>query len=73
MKRILIIGNSCNGNIESFQRTFLTKDSILLWVLKDYKRKYIKYSNMRDDGEFSKKEYIEFRNTTQINNLLFKE
>jgi len=73
MRRILFSERCCNGNIESFQRTFLTKESILLWVLKDYKRKYIKYSNMRDDGEFSKKEYIELRNTTQINNLLIKE
>lgn len=33
----------CNGNVESFKKSFLTKDSIILWVLKTYYKRKKEY------------------------------
>ena len=36
----------CNNNIESFQKTFLSKDSIILWVLKTYFQRKKEYRKL---------------------------
>ncbi|MFN7038779.1 MAG: adenylate kinase [Alphaproteobacteria bacterium] len=50
LKRIIKKESCCNNNIETFRRTFFSQDSILLWIIKTYKKR--------------KKEYIELFATT---------
>lgn len=36
----------CNGNVESFKKTFMTKDSIILWVLNTYFKRKKEYRSL---------------------------
>ena len=40
------------GNKESFQKNFLSKDSVLLWTIKTYKRNKERYEELMRDSEF---------------------
>ena len=41
-----------HGNQESFRRSFLSKDSIILWSLTTYQKNQLKYAALRDSGHF---------------------
>ncbi|MDF2153555.1 shikimate kinase [Vibrio sp. CAU 1672] len=35
------------GNVESFKKSFFSKRSVILWILKTYKRNRVRYQKMR--------------------------
>ncbi|MBF4270088.1 adenylate kinase [Vibrio anguillarum] len=41
------------GNVESFKKSFLSKDSIILWTLKTYKTNRIRYKELLNDPRYS--------------------
>lgn len=43
----------CNGNRETLQKAFLSKDSILLWALKTYKKRCKDYSLLFQKPEYT--------------------
>lgn len=46
------------GNKETFKKTFLSKDSILLWTIKTYKRNRIQYEMMMLSEQYSHIRFI---------------
>ncbi|MFP5384442.1 MAG: shikimate kinase [Bacteriovoracia bacterium] len=58
IKRALFKEPCCNGNVESFRLSFFSKDSILLWVYKDFSRKKKRYEEMLATGKFDNKKFI---------------
>ncbi|NQY64279.1 MAG: adenylate kinase [Alteromonadaceae bacterium] len=58
------------GNVETFRHSFLSKESILLWVLKTYhanKRKYLKLLN---SGMTKNKQVFIFKKQNQLDQYL---
>ena len=58
------------GNIESFQQTFFSRDSIILWVLKTYHQKRKNYSQILKNVEAKGITVIEFNNQSQVDDYL---
>ena len=50
-----------HGNRESFRRAFLSKESILLWILTTYKRRRREFADLRKSAKYAHLEWIEFR------------
>jgi adenylate kinase family enzyme len=40
------------GNVESFKKSFLSKDSIILWTLKTYKKNRVRYSELFSNPDY---------------------
>lgn len=70
LNRIFSKESCCNGNYESFTRTFLSKKSILLWVYNDYDRKRIRYYEMIDSGAFKGKRFIHLRSQHETDQFI---
>ena len=62
MKRAFFKEPCCNGNIESLKISFFSKNSILLWVYKDYPRKKKRYEALLKEGAFKNKNFIRIDN-----------
>ncbi|HAS8389693.1 TPA: adenylate kinase, partial [Vibrio vulnificus] len=46
------------GNVESFKKSFLSKDSIILWTLKTYKTNRIFYNELLNDSRYSHIKFV---------------
>ncbi|PNH82447.1 shikimate kinase [Vibrio diazotrophicus] len=46
------------GNVESFRKSFLSKDSIILWTLKTYKSNRIRYTELLCDPRYTHIEFV---------------
>jgi adenylate kinase family enzyme len=70
LRRIATKNVLWNGNQESFRRTFLSRDSILLWVISGYHRRRREYAALRASGAFAEIEWIELRRPADTNRFL---
>lgn len=70
VKRAITGEEIFNGCRESLHDSFLTKDSILWWVLTTWKRKRNRYRAIFDHQEYGHKEYIELRNQRDVDRLI---
>ena len=50
-----------SGNRESFRKSFLSRDSIILWTVTSHRRIRREYRRILDDGEFPHLRVIELR------------
>ncbi|NAW88537.1 shikimate kinase [Photobacterium halotolerans] len=41
------------GNVETFSKSFFSKDSVILWTLKTYKSNRVRYTEMFNDPKYS--------------------
>ena len=55
----------CSGNHESFRRSFLSRDSIFLWILKTYWRRKRETAKIRADKTYPNLEFIELSSPKQ--------
>ena len=60
------------GNKETFRKSFLEKDSILLWAWNTYKKRKEQYSLMVKENPYSIKEFIILKHPKEANELLKK-
>jgi hypothetical protein len=49
------------GNRESFRRSFMSRGSILLYIMKNYSAQRRSYRDLRDSRQFPEVAWIEFR------------
>jgi len=59
-----------SGNRETFSKAFLSRDSILLWVLTTYHEKRRRYSKLLREDNLSEKEIFIFQNPSQTEEFL---
>jgi len=59
-----------SGNIESLKQTFLSRNSIILWVLKTYHQKQKNYALLLKNLENKGVNVIEFKKQSQVNAFL---
>lgn len=53
------------GNSESWRRAFLSRNSILLWVLATFRRNRVQYRALRESAEWQHLRFVEFRRPVQ--------
>lgn len=46
------------GNIETFRKSFFSRDSIIIWTLKTYKRNRVRYTEMFNDPKYNHIEFV---------------
>lgn len=59
-----------SGNRESFQMSFLSTDSVLLWSLTTFRRNQLKYAALRASGEYSHLNWHELRHPREAESFL---
>lgn len=58
------------GNIETVRRSFLSKDSILLWVIKTFHYRRRRYLDIRAKNEYDHLQWIELRRPSEVPQLI---
>ena len=71
VKRMLFRQTCCNGNYETFKRTFLSSHSLLKWILTTYKRRRDCYHQLFQRPKTDKC-YFRFKNLNELKNWLLK-
>lgn len=66
MRRLLGREALWHGNRESFRRTFLSRDSILWWVITAHGRRRREFSLLRDSAQFQNLKWVEIRWPAQV-------
>jgi len=61
LRRIIRRERLFAGNEESIKRSFLSRDSILLWMIGTFHEKRRRYGTLRASGAFANLEWLEFR------------
>lgn len=59
-----------HGNRESFRRSFLSRDSILWWILTTFHRRQREFEALRDAGAFAHLQWHEARNPREADAIL---
>ncbi len=57
-------------NIESFKRSFFSKESIILWVINTHRKRREKYSNVLYNGSLSLKRVIELHSQPETDEFI---
>ncbi len=61
-----------SGNTESFRQSFMSRDSILWWILKTYHRYRREYRRFRNESTYPDLQWIELRHPREAEQLLTK-
>lgn len=59
-----------SGNRESFRMSFLSRESIILWVMRSYRRRRRNYRKIFDNGDYPHLQVIELRDIAQAEALI---
>jgi adenylate kinase family enzyme len=70
ISRVLSKQELFSGNVESFRQTFLSRKSIILWVLMTYHDKRKRYAKMLNSLKDKGVTVIEFKNQFQVDEYL---
>ncbi|MCA2018380.1 (d)CMP kinase [Vibrio tritonius] len=54
------------GNKESLRKTFFSKDSIILWTLKTYKKNRTRYQALLDDPNYSHIQFVRLTSPAKV-------
>jgi adenylate kinase family enzyme len=52
IRRVVLQEDCCNGNRETFQRSFLSRDSVILWTMQTYRKNRQKYSVLFEQPDY---------------------
>ncbi len=53
IRRVVLREDCCNGNRETFQKAFLSRDSMIVWVIQTYQKNRRQYSTLFQQPEFA--------------------
>ena len=70
LRRSLTREELYSGNRESLRRSFLHRDSILLWVITTYKRRKKSFLQLRASNVFNHLQWVEFRKPCDAEHFL---
>ncbi len=69
-RRVVTQEELFSGNRESFRKSFLSRDSIILWAITSHRRVRQEYRRILDDGEFPHLRVIELRRPAEAEALV---
>ncbi len=52
IRRVVLREDCCNGNRETFQKAFLSSDSVIVWAIQTYQKNRRKYAILFQQPEF---------------------
>lgn len=58
------------GNVESLRKSFLSKDSIILWTLKTYRKNRLRYTELLNNPQYSHIEFVRISSPKQARAFL---
>ena len=58
------------GNVETFQKSFMSKQSILLWFLKSYSMNKQRYARLMESTDLRGVQFIRLRNPQEANHFI---
>ena len=70
LRRALTHNELWHGNRESFSKTFLSRESILVWSFTTYSKNLQKYAALRESGEYSHLKWSELQSPTEAKAFL---
>jgi adenylate kinase family enzyme len=70
LRRVFLKEECCNGNIETFRHAFMSKDSILWWIFKTYRKRKEDYNKMFENKPDTGTVHIRFKNPVEANEWL---
>jgi len=70
IKNIIKQQKCCNGNQETFTRLFFSKNSILLWMIRTFKRRNERYAQLMHDPEYTDKTFVRFKSRKETKQWL---
>ena len=53
IRRVVMREDCCNGNHETFQKSFLSRDSVIVWAVQTYQKNRRQYQSLFQQPEFS--------------------
>ena len=72
IRRVFIKEELFSGNYELFRQSFLSRNSILWWVLKTYCQNRRQYEQLRDEETYPNLNWIELRHPRDADQLIEK-
>ncbi len=70
VKRSVLRQRLWHGNRESIRKSFLSRESILLWSLSTYAKNRVKYAKLRQEPEFAHLSWVELSNPKQAEDFI---
>jgi len=70
VRRILTHEELFSGNRESLRQSFFSRDSILFWVIKTFRRNRVKYASLKSSDEWRHLKFREFRHPSEASTFL---
>jgi len=70
VRRIITQEELWSGNKETFKKSFLEKDSIVLWAWNTYRKRKEQYSAMVEENPYKIREFIIIKSPKEANTLL---
>ena len=52
IRRVVLQEDCCNGNRETFQKSFLSSDSVIVWAVQTYQKNRSQYATLFQQPEF---------------------
>lgn len=71
LSRVLTQQEVCNGNYETWQKSFMSRDSILLWAIRTYGKNRQKYQALFQAPEYNHLNFIHLRSPAAAKDWLF--
>lgn len=69
-RRIIVRERLWHGNRESFARSFLSRDSILVWVVTTFNRRRKEFATLRASGNYPHLSWVELRRPAEAESYL---
>ena len=60
----------CSGNTESFRQSFLSRESVILWVIQTHKFNRLRYQELLSGDQFENCDIRIFKHPKQLRNYL---
>lgn len=68
--RILTREELFSGNKESFRQSFFSRNSIIFWILKTFRRNRVKYASLKKSEEWRHIKFWEFKHPSEASTFL---
>ncbi|MGF1740459.1 adenylate kinase [Vibrio profundum] len=65
-----LTSDKSSGNRETFKRAFMSRDSIILWTLKTYKRNRCRYQALMSNPDYQHIRFIQLRSPAEAKRFL---
>ncbi len=70
LSRVVTQQEVCNGNRETWQKSFFSRDSVLLWALQTYSTNRQKYASLLQESKYTHLKFVHLHSPTNTQHWL---